>query len=104
MSGLEKDTCFFGEIFSGALPEVASTGALSEDCIDGSSHSICRVGGCALTAAELVDYVMSFGNAQPRQAIDGVVAPSCAILDVAHGAEQNFGRSLIIIDDLGSEC
>lgn len=49
---------------------------------------VCDADGCKLSTQGLMRYVTSAGDDAPRQALDEVVAPSCAILDVPHAAEE----------------
>ena len=52
---------------------------------------VCKLGGCGLTLGHLVEYVTAAGAAEPRNALDSVVAPSCAMLDVPHDADRDLG-------------
>lgn len=52
---------------------------------------VCDVKDCKLSMQGLMRYVTSAGDGAPRQTLDEVVAPSCAILDVPHAAEEILG-------------
>ena len=50
--------------------------------------SVCDVEGCRISTGGLMRYVLSAGKGMPRQRLDKAVAPSCAILDIPHAAEE----------------
>ncbi len=52
---------------------------------------VCPVDGCKLSIDSLLKYVKSRGADAPRQVFDEVVAPGCAILDVPHQLDADFG-------------
>lgn len=52
---------------------------------------ICNVKDCKLSNQGLIRYITSAGDDAPRQELDEMVAPSCAILDVPHTAEEVLG-------------
>lgn len=41
---------------------------------------VCNVEGCKLSTQGLIRYVASYGDDAPRQELDEMVAPGCAIL------------------------
>lgn len=51
----------------------------------------CPVEDCRVNIGGLLRYVTSAGADAPRQELDEVVAPGCAILDVPHQIDADFG-------------
>jgi hypothetical protein len=87
MSDAERDLCAFRQMEAAA--ESGGVFDLSPELTP--DDVVCGVGSCALTLGHLVDYVTAAGAAEPRNALDSVVAPCCTMLDVPHDADRELG-------------
>lgn len=74
-----------------------------ERAFESPEEFACKVGGCAIKGQHLIDYVYTAGRAQPREAIDSVVAPSCVMVDVPTPIDEFRSRTIneLGIDPLG---
>jgi hypothetical protein len=79
----EKKLCIFRQAFDMDDPNLDL-----QRGIETPQEFICKVGGCAIKGQNLLDYAYSSGTPGPREVIDSVVAPSCAILDVVTPFDQ----------------
>lgn len=74
-----------------------------ERAFDSPEEFACKVGGCAIRGQHLLDYIFAAGNAQSRETIDSVVAPSCLMVDVLTPLDEFRSQSIneLGIDPLG---
>lgn len=77
-------------VLSGMEDEPAKAGDTAE-ALAALEAPACPVDGCQVSIGGLLRYVTSAGAAAPRQELDEVVAPGCAILDVPHQFDTDFG-------------
>lgn len=105
MSSIDREACVFKQIIENPeevpqrMASVFSTLPEEEpDTPDGAAEvftaleaPICNVTYCKLSIQGLLQYVTSASDNEPRHELDGVVAPSCTILDAPHAAEELLG-------------
>jgi hypothetical protein len=77
-------------ILSGVQEEDITAGDTAE-ALSALEAPACPVDGCRLSIRGLLTYVTGAGADVPRQELDEVVAPGCAILDVPHQIDTDFG-------------
>lgn len=78
----EKKLCIFRQAFDMDDPNLDLQRGMETP-----EEFICKVGGCAIKGQNIIDYAYSQAS-KPRETIDSVVAPSCAILDVVAPYDQ----------------
>lgn len=91
----ERHLCLFRQMEVGDIEEPLVD---LEHALDSPEKFACKVGKCAIKGQHSLDSIFAAGNAQPREIIDSVVAPSCAILDTPTPLDQFRSQT---IDELG---
>ncbi len=80
-------------VFSG-MGEEPSTAGDAAEAISALGAPACPVEDCEVSIGGLLKYVTSAGADAPRQELDEVVAPGCAILDIPHQFDAEYGSFL----------
>jgi hypothetical protein len=77
----------------GVLAEVGDEPTASEtaEAFAALEAPACPVDGCRVSIDGLLKYVTSAGADAPRESLDQVVAPSCALLDIPHDIDTQLG-------------
>lgn len=91
----ERNLCLFRQMDK---EDIEHPPADLERAFESPDEFACKVGGCAIRGQHILDYIFAAGNAQPRETIDSVVAPSCVMLDILTPFDEFRSRS---INELG---